>query len=84
MITVLFFAQLGETAGGREHLVKAPATQLTVDALARQVAAELPAALHADLFDGTVLVAVNKKRADWNTLVGAGDEVAFLPPVSGG
>lgn len=84
MITVLFFAQLSESAGLREVRLDASETQMSVRDLAAKVVVELPKQLALDLFDGTVLVAVNKKRADWDTRVHAGDEVAFLPPVSGG
>ena len=68
----------------REVRLDASETQMSVRDLADKVVVELPKQLALDLFDGTVLVAVNKKRADWDTRVHAGDEVAFLPPVSGG
>src|SRR5258707_12143878 len=32
----------------------------------------------------SVRAAVNQEFADWDAIVGAGDEVAFIPPVSGG
>jgi molybdopterin converting factor subunit 1 len=33
---------------------------------------------------GAVVAARNCEFVDWESAVGAGDEVAFLPPVSGG
>jgi len=35
-------------------------------------------------FRNSVVASVNQEFADWRTALGAGDEVAFLPPVSGG
>ncbi len=84
MITVLFFAQLSESAGQRRVTYQSGESHITVKQLAEAVALDLPSQLKEDLFDGTVLVAVNKQHADWQTLVSPGDEVAFLPPVSGG
>ena len=84
MITVLFFAQLSESAGLREVRLDDNEVPMSVRDLADKVLLELPKQLARELFDGTILVAVNKKRADWETQVCAGDEVAFLPPVSGG
>ena len=83
MITVLFFAQLAESAQARSIQldVSEPKTAREVAELA---AAQLPEAFAAELFDGAVMVAVNKRQADWQTTVEPGDEVAFLPPFSGG
>ena len=35
-------------------------------------------------FRGSVVASVNQNFADWRSPLAAGDEVAFLPPVSGG
>jgi molybdopterin converting factor subunit 1 len=56
-----------------------------------------PGATVADVYDAlrkshpaldpkreSVRAAVNQEFADWNVVVAAGDEVAFIPPVSGG
>lgn len=83
MTRVLFFAQLAETANVREVDVTHP-NELNVRELAELAVVDLPDKLREELFDGTVMVAVNKKRADWETRVAVGDEVAFLPPFSGG
>lgn len=80
---VLFFAQLAESAQRREMTVVHTDT-ITVRNVADLALIDLPSALKDDLYDGTVMVAVNKKRADWQAPVAPGDEVAFLPPFSGG
>ena len=35
-------------------------------------------------FRGSVVASINQTFADWRSPLAAGDEVAFLPPVSGG
>jgi len=32
----------------------------------------------------TIRVAVNHSIVDWDTLINEGDEIAFLPPITGG
>jgi len=79
-VTVRLFARLRELAG-REAVaceVDADATVRAVwDAIVRQHPALAP---HA----GTVSAAVNADYARMTAAVRDGDEVAFLPPVSGG
>jgi molybdopterin converting factor subunit 1 len=78
-VTVRLFATLRERAGTGELLVEVPGGATVRDvwlAVAR---------LHPDLgaaFAG--VPAVNRTVAAADTTVGDGDEVAFLPPVSGG
>ena len=79
-VTVRLFARLRDLAGSGELVrdVSAPATVQTVwDALA----AELPALRQ---YEKTMSVAVNADYARMAAAVNDGDEVAFLPPVSGG
>jgi molybdopterin converting factor subunit 1 len=74
------FARLREIAGTAElsRDVPAPATARAVwDALAREFP-ELAA------YTTAISVAVNEEYARMTTPVNDGDEVAFLPPVSGG
>ena len=78
-IRIRFFARLREQAGVEtERIEVAPGSTL----------AEVYAALrgnHAALPEqGAVRAALNQEFADWNTPVAAGDEVAYIPPVSGG
>ena len=79
-VTVRLFARLRELVGAGELLRDAPscATVRTVwDALARDYPAIAP-------YAESMSCAVNADYARMTTAVGDGDEVAFLPPVSGG
>lgn len=70
-----FLGRLQDVAGGAERTV---AYQADVTALIDSFEAELIAALRSD----KVRVAVNGVLG--TTVLANGDEVAFLPPVSGG
>lgn len=79
-VTIRLFARLKDIAGTGELVREAPvgATARTVwDALVSQFA-------ELGEYEGSVSVAVNEEYARMDAPVGAGDEVAFLPPVSGG
>jgi molybdopterin converting factor subunit 1 len=79
-VTVRLFARLRDMAGSGELIrdVPAPATVQTVwDGLV----AEMPALTQ---YEKTMSVAVNAEYARMAAPVQEGDEVAFLPPVSGG
>ena len=79
-VTIRLFARLRELAGTGELVrdVPAPATARDVwDTLA----AEWPALRE---YEKTMSVAVNAEYARMKASVSDGDEVAFLPPVSGG
>jgi molybdopterin synthase sulfur carrier subunit len=80
---VLFFGRLAEVAGRRERLVAldGAADLGAVIAALGAGAPELAAALAAP----SVRVAINQKvTAGRGARVAPGDEIAFLPPVSGG
>ena len=78
-IRVKLFAQLRDVAAADIEC------EVRDDAKARDVWAALVAA-HPGLapFESSVSCAVNAEYARMHTAVHAGDEVAFLPPVSGG
>jgi molybdopterin converting factor subunit 1 len=79
-VTVRLFARLRELAGAGEltRHVEAPAT---IDTVWRGLIAEVPdLAAYAE----TMSVARNLEHARMDTPVADGDEIAFLPPVSGG
>jgi molybdopterin converting factor subunit 1 len=79
-VTVRFFARLRELAGAGELRREVP-QGATVATLWEALAAEFPAMRpHA----GSVSAAVNEEFARRTTTLSDGDEVAFLPPVSGG
>ena len=83
MARLLFFGKLSDVAGARERDFVVPEKVSTVsdliDAL-RQGDEYLGAALS----DETVSIIVNEARVSRSFAISADDEVAFLPPVSGG
>ena len=79
-VTVRLFARLRDLAGTGEFVRDVPdaATVATVwTALTR----EMPSLAQ---FEGSMSVAVNAEYARMAATLHDGDEVAFLPPVSGG
>lgn len=79
-VTVRLFARLRDLAGTGELVrdVEAPATVQTVW---RSLVAEMPGLSD---YERTMSVAVNADYSKLSAAVEEGDEVAFLPPVSGG
>ena len=81
MITVKLFAILKDKAGTSEILL-AGKTQAVSDLL-RQVSQELP--ILSDILSScAMMVSVNQEFVKTNALVKDGDEVALMPPFSGG
>jgi molybdopterin synthase catalytic subunit len=74
-ITVRLFAMLRERAGAREVTLELPDGARVSDALAElgSIAQGLP-----------LVMAVNREYADEDQVLDAGDELALIPPVSGG
>jgi molybdopterin synthase catalytic subunit len=74
------FARLRELAGtdAESVEVRAGATVADVYAALRKSHPDL------DVIRESVRAAVNQEFADWDVVVADGDEVAFIPPVSGG
>ena len=79
-VTVRLFARLREIAGGDTLEHEVPERSSLGDVWASLV--EKWPAMRA--FDTTVSGAVNAEYARMTRIVEEGDEVAFLPPVSGG
>jgi MoaE-MoaD fusion protein len=79
-VTALLFARLREQAGGDRFALVLPDASTVADAYA-----ELRR-LHPALEPRREIVraAVNREFAAWDDALGEGDEVAFIPPVSGG
>jgi len=75
LVRVRLFAQLRERAGARELELELPDGARVADALAavEELAAGLP-----------LVLAVNREYAPEDRLLVAGDELALVPPVSGG
>jgi len=83
-LTVLYFAWLRERVGVAEEALSPPDSVATVADLVVYLA-NLDQR-HAAAFKDrkTVRCAVNQEFADITTILRAGDEVAFFPPVTGG
>jgi sulfur-carrier protein len=84
MIEILYFASLRERLGLDRERLALPAEVGTVAELLAYLRARggvWAAGLGAD---ATLMAAVNQALARPHTAIGAGDEVAFFPPVTGG
>ena len=79
-VTVRLFARLRDIAGTSE-LARDVAPGTTIRAVWRQLAGEYPAFAE---YERSISAAVNTDYARMDEVVRDGDEVAFLPPVSGG
>lgn len=79
-VTVRLFARLRDVAGSSE-LVREVPPDATVAQVWRAVTEEFPALA---AYGGSISSAVNADYARMTAAVHDGDEVAFLPPVSGG
>jgi molybdopterin converting factor subunit 1 len=79
-VTVRLFARLRDIAGASE-LAREIAPGSTIGSVWRQLASEYP-----DLtpYGQSISSAVNTDYARMDTKLSDGDEIAFLPPVSGG
>jgi molybdopterin converting factor subunit 1 len=79
-VTVRLFARLRDIAGATELVRETPAVATAGD-LWRALVAEFPDMAR---YDSSISTAVNADYAKMGTALSDGDEVAFLPPVSGG
>ncbi|MGE5244409.1 MAG: MoaD/ThiS family protein [Betaproteobacteria bacterium] len=78
-VTVRLFARLRDIAG--DELVREVAPSATVATLWRDLTMEFPGLAP---YERSVSAAVNEDYARMGRVLEDGDEVAFLPPVSGG
>jgi molybdopterin synthase sulfur carrier subunit len=81
MAKVLMLGRLRDVAGWRERTLDAPPA--TLSALRALLSAEDPA-LGEALSGKGVQAAVNKALVRADAALAVGDEIAFLPPMSGG
>jgi sulfur-carrier protein len=79
-VKVLFFGRLIEVLGHREQSVEL-AGAATIEQLFSLFSARHPSLAQ---FRSSLIASRNQEFAAWDTPLDAGDEVAFLPPVSGG
>lgn len=80
---VLFFASLRDATETDELRLSLDAP-ISLSGLLDKLATELPSAALAELRTENVRVAVNQTFLTGAGLIQPGDEVAFLPPVTGG
>jgi MoaE-MoaD fusion protein len=80
VLRVLFFGQLKEIAGMAEESCLAPDSWRLEDLYA-SYAERFPRFAE---FRASIAASINHEYASWDAKPRAGDEVAFLPPVSGG
>ena len=79
-VKVLYFGRLKELSGASEESVELRDGALIEDHFS-QCSAARPA---LSKFRPSLVAARNREFAAWNTPLRSGDEVGFLPPVSGG
>lgn len=79
-VTVKLFARLRDVAGTAE-MTRDIESGSTVRTVWRQLSAEFP---EFALYERSISTAVNADYARMDQALVEGDEVAFLPPVSGG
>ena len=79
-VTVRLFARLRDIVGASELKRDVPANA-SVKTVWSQLVAEFPP---LEAYAASISVAVNADYARMDAQVADGDEVAFLPPVSGG
>ena len=80
LVTIRLFARLREIAGTHDLRLELPAGAIVADAW------EVLAARHEALsaYGASISCAVNENYSRMSAPLRDGDEIAFLPPVSGG
>ncbi len=83
-MTLLYFAWVRQKIGHGEEQIELPAGVKTVNGLAAWLQGRGPG--YADAFSDIrrLRVAVNQEHVSFDASLGANDEVAFFPPVTGG
>ncbi len=82
MISLKFFASLRSIAGKEEDSLDIE-NPITIDQLS-DIISETAPKMGAIIRERKVLISVNQEMASADTIIHDGDEVAFLPPFSGG
>jgi molybdopterin converting factor subunit 1 len=79
-VKVLFFGRLKDVVGQAEKSLDL-ADASTIEQLFALYSARIP---ELAKYRSSVVASRNQEFASWDTRLHSGDEVAFLPPVSGG
>lgn len=79
-VKVLFFGRLREIVGRAEDSAELPEGS-PIEALFSRYGASHPELVR---FRASLVASHNREFAAWSTPLHSGDEIAFLPPVSGG
>jgi len=79
-VKVLFFGRLKEIIGHAEESLEF-SDAATIEQLFAHFAARNPDLAN---FRSSLVASCNQEFAAWDTALHSGDEIAFLPPVSGG
>jgi sulfur-carrier protein len=82
MITVKFFASLKAIAEKEEEHIEVQ-SPISMDQLSDIISKTSPK-MGDIIRDNKIMISVNQEMADSDTVIHDGDEVAFLPPFSGG
>ena len=82
MITVKYFANLREIAGKPEEQINTD-SNVSLEQLSILIEPSQPK-IAIMIRERKIMVSVNQEMAALDTLIRNGDEVAFLPPFSGG
>ncbi len=82
MITVKFFASLKAIAEREEDHIEIE-NSISMDQLSEIISKTSPK-MGDIIRNKKVMISVNQEMADSDTIIHDGDEVAFLPPFSGG
>jgi molybdopterin synthase sulfur carrier subunit len=80
MINILFFARLKDQIGQAELQLGDDMAGKTLAELQQELIAQGMTALQ----DDSIRIALNQNFCNADAIVKAGDEVAFMPPVTGG
>lgn len=81
MVTIKFFAMLKGKVGRDEVEISIPG-QIALNQLKEILKREFPSI--KDYIDKSIMISVNQEFAASDTIIKDGDEVALLPPFSGG
>ena len=82
MIKVKYFASLKAIAEKEEEQIEVQSS-ISMDQLSDLISKTSPKMAHI-IRDNKIMISVNQEMADADTVIHDGDEVALLPPFSGG